>query len=591
MHASAGSPSLTRVAQTASRLRRHDERGMPVRVSNQRISDWRRGTNVPAKFSALAVVLEVLIRLAQVSEPTPGLSGLYDLSRWREVWDAALNSTPATPLATAEPEKPPIAEGIASPCPYLGAEAFTAADSAWFHGRDHAVRVLMNALRQSSEMGSPVMLSGASGVGKTSLLGAGLESAVAHGALTGTGRRNWSIARFCPVSDPLVELTEILPELADALSFPPESSEFRKALHRSAESAVARISGEGGGLVLVVDQAELLFSRNVDERNRNQAFRILSGCASIRSLLVLVCTRTESDEACREALETAGAASARHIVLDAMNPHELRDVITEPAKAAGLVLETGLPEVILGDLGVAGSVSPDSSTLALLARVLPGIWRFRHDDMLTAAGYRAAGGINAAVVSADGAAWPLLSDADRATARSLLLRLIRVDLATGQIRRSVADLADLRASRDDGEAVARVLGVLAEARLITLEAGSARIAHEALLHAWPRLKAWIDNDRAELLVRQRLEDDAADWLANDRDPALLYRGYRLEVNRSLTGRGITVSGAAQEFLDGSIRHEDGLVRTRRHITILLSSLAVLTLLIVYLLRSWPGRFG
>lgn len=130
-----------------------------------------------------------------------------------------------------------------------------------------------------------------------------------------------------------------------------------------------------------------------------------------------------------------------------MNPHELRDVITEPAKAAGLVLEAGLPAMILGDLGVTGGVSPDIGTLALLARVLPGMWRFRHEDTLTTAGYRTAGGINPAVVSADGAAWTLLSDADRATARSLLLQLIRVDLATGQIRRSVADPADLRAAR------------------------------------------------------------------------------------------------------------------------------------------------
>lgn len=75
LHASAGSPSLTRVAQAASRLFKHDERGTPVRVSNQRISDWRRGTNVPAKFSALAVVFEVLTTLARTSVTDAGLRG------------------------------------------------------------------------------------------------------------------------------------------------------------------------------------------------------------------------------------------------------------------------------------------------------------------------------------------------------------------------------------------------------------------------------------------------------------------------------------------------------------------------------------
>lgn len=50
--------------------------------------------------------------------------------------------------------------------------------------------------------------------------------------------------------------------------------------------------------------------------------------------------------------------------------------------------------MILGDLGVTGGVSPDIGTLALLARVLPRMWRFRHEDTITTAGYRAAGGIN-----------------------------------------------------------------------------------------------------------------------------------------------------------------------------------------------------
>lgn len=136
-----------------------------------------------------------------------------------------------------------------------------------------------------------------------------------------------------------------------------------------------------------------------------------------------------------------------------------------------------------------------------------------------------------------------------------------------------------------------MLGALAAARLITLDAGSVRIAHEALLHGWQRLKAWIDHDRAELVARQRLEDDAAHWLTRGRDPGLLYRGYRLEANQSLAGRGVTVSKSAQKFLDASIRREQGLLRTRRHATILLSSLAVLTLLIVHVLRVWPGQFG
>ena len=54
------------------------------------------------------------------------------------------------------------------------------------------------------------------------------------------------------------------------------------------------------------------------------------------------------------------------------------------------------------------------------------------------------------------------------------------------------------------------------------------ITHEALLHAWPRLRDWIDEDRDDHLLRQRLEEDGRAWEDSRRDSSLLYRGSRLE---------------------------------------------------------------
>ena len=49
------------------------------------------------------------------------------------------------------------------------------------------------------------------------------------------------------------------------------------------------------------------------------------------------------------------------------------------------------------------------------------------------------------------------------------------------------------------------------ARLVTLDAETVEITHEALLHAWPRLRDWIDEDRSGNLLRQRLEEDGRSW--------------------------------------------------------------------------------
>ncbi|MEU0456987.1 hypothetical protein ABZ322_29195, partial [Streptomyces sp. NPDC006129] len=90
LYKEAGNPPLKRVSEAVVRLQRVDERGRPVRVSAQRISDWRRARNVPAQFPALAAVLHVLIPEARRERPTPVSPGLYDLGQWQRLWERAV---------------------------------------------------------------------------------------------------------------------------------------------------------------------------------------------------------------------------------------------------------------------------------------------------------------------------------------------------------------------------------------------------------------------------------------------------------------------------------------------------------------------
>ncbi|MGH3720006.1 MAG: WD40 repeat domain-containing protein [Pseudonocardiaceae bacterium] len=57
------------------------------------------------------------------------------------------------------------------------------------------------------------------------------------------------------------------------------------------------------------------------------------------------------------------------------------------------------------------------------------------------------------------------------------------------------------------------------------------IAHEALPRAWPRLREWIDTNRAGLLIQQRLAEAANAWDHEGRHPAGLYQGPRLAAAR------------------------------------------------------------
>ncbi|MVU77885.1 transcriptional regulator [Nocardia sp. ET3-3] len=115
----AGNPTLHRVARAvALRMRATSARGSCQSVSIQRISDWRAGRNVPARFESLAPVLLTLVELA---DPTPRRE-LSDLGAWRRLWKAARTEADSlTPAAT----RPPCRRRSASPPrtdAYLGLE-------------------------------------------------------------------------------------------------------------------------------------------------------------------------------------------------------------------------------------------------------------------------------------------------------------------------------------------------------------------------------------------------------------------------------------------------------------------------------------
>ena len=76
------------------------------------------------------------------------------------------------------PTVPPSGDRAAPCCPYPGLRSFEADDAAWFHGRDQVVADLLVRLAEQLGTGEPVVLVGASGSGKSSVLRAGLLPAL-----------------------------------------------------------------------------------------------------------------------------------------------------------------------------------------------------------------------------------------------------------------------------------------------------------------------------------------------------------------------------------------------------------------------------
>ncbi|MFF8426910.1 AAA family ATPase [Streptomyces sp. NPDC016566] len=638
LYKEAGNPPLKSVSEAVVRLQRVDERGRPVRVSAQRISDWRRAKNVPAQFAALAAVLQILIPEARRSRPVPVSGGLYDLAQWQRLWERAL-ADPAGERPSAPPqedrqapaETPPVAGGV---CPYRGLAPYRQEDARWFFGRERSTEALVALLRATERPGGLIMLVGASGAGKSSLLNAGLVPAVESGALGDGGRPN-AVLQLVPGADPLGELTRRIPELAslaakarqaeeDAARNPAapgsDTPDFAEAVreavtvwaHRGTPPDAAVTSGTSGTSsgaaptatsadtspappsdvgpatrpVIIVDQFEETFTLCPDEPGRRTFLQFLHAACTPPAdspgpapAVVVLGIRADFYEQCLVHPELADALQHRHMVLGPLTTAELREAVTGPAKAVGLELEPGLAELIVREVSADGPRGAhDAGVLPLLSHALLATWQRRKSGRLTLAGYRAAGGIQGAVAATAERAWSGLDPAARTAARLLLLRLVRLGEDTQATRRRGTRRQLAQESADPGK-TEESLEALVRARLVTLDAETVEITHEALLHAWPRLRHWIDEDRSDHLVRQRLEEDGRAWEASNRDSSLLYRGSRLEQARGWAkSAGDTyLTRSAVQFLAAS-------VRLRRR-TVLISRGAVAALVVLAVLAA------
>jgi len=138
--------------------------------------------------------------------------------------------------------------------------------------------------------------------------------------------------------------------------------------------------------------------------------------------------------------------------------------------------------------------------------------------------------------------------------------------------------------------VERVVRALTDARLLTSrdEGGSdehsIEVAHIALIRGWPRLREWIDEDRAGLLVLRRLSDASREWDVTLRDEGFLYRGGRLaEAVEWQQRTPDALNQLERTFLEASIAAQNRERSARRSRPLLLAVTVVLGLLVLVLL--------
>lgn len=525
LFATAGGPPLKAVVSEATALGRAI--GVDKPVSVQRLSDWRAGKRVPATFDAVHPALVVLIRSAQsLHGGRPPATGLYSLKHWQRWWHAARDGG-GVPRGDAESAAPSVATAPPGVRPYRGLEPYRAEDHRLFFGRSRSLERLTAVVTGAQGHGMSVV-TGASGVGKSSLVQAGLlsELLAAHTESAAGG----TAIVLTPGPDPLRALTDGVPELAGIGSHPD-----REAVRMAVRAAAVRHGTTP--MVIVVDQIEELFTQCTDPDQADVFLRILDHAASAvapdetadAAPIVIATMRSDFYAQALTHPVLADALEQRSRVVSPMTRDELVEVITRPAQLIGLKLEAGLVDLILHDLGVLTSDDSSAAVLPLLSHLLDGMWERRRGGQLTVAGYRDTGGVRCSVAATAERTWEELDEDGRALARSILVHLVYVT-RTGtdvKVRRTVAQLLTVAGS--DRAAARQVVDRFIAARVLVADGDSVELIHDAVIEAWPRLKAWIQEDRSYSTLRQQIEEDAGHWEESGRRNSLLYQRGRLDM--------------------------------------------------------------
>ncbi|AWK12516.1 XRE family transcriptional regulator [Streptomyces spongiicola] len=473
--------------------------------------------------------------------------------RWRETAGRLGGQRPG-PGTSEEAQAPP---------PYAGLRPFREQDAQWFFGREQLVEELVGRLARQRF----VVLLGASGSGKSSLLRAGLAPAL---------RPSAAPVLLTPGPRPLEECAVRLGALAGLApgGLYRELREDPENLGRVLRQTTARSGGPGGPAVLIVDQFEEVFTLCQDGRERGCFIEALVAAAADRpgGCRVVLGVRADFYAHCVRDSALAGAMRQARVPLGPMSPDELRRAVVQPARRAGLTVEGALLATLTAQAhGRAGA-------LPLLSHALLETWHRRRGNLLTLAGLEAVGGIEGALVESAEAFYTDLDPEQRGAARRLLLRLTAPGAGTEDTTRRMT-----HGEQGDDAATVAVVERAAAARLVSLDEERMEITHEALISSWPRLREWLSADRDQRRAHHRLTEAAAVWAATGEDPDALCRGAGLQTARRLAeSADVGLSAREQAFLSASLAAEAAETRSAarrtRRLRVLLAALGLMTVL-------------
>ncbi|WP_217246910.1 trypsin-like peptidase domain-containing protein [Streptomyces sp. AC602_WCS936] len=477
-------------------------------------------------------------------------------------------------------EWPQLRRRLLADSPYRELLPFTEHDRAVFHGRGNETQRLLELLEQQQVPLLPVL--GPSGVGKSSLVGAGLLGSLDHGRyviariplglrLTAEELLAWALASAGDADTMQSDWHDRWSALARQLT-------DEQGIRTAVEQTLARHGGRAR-LVLVADQFETLLTDAPDTARRLDSMlgvltdRRTDGSRRVQAVVVV---RIDFLRQIEQLPHLRTAWDATSVVVQPMMRTQLADVITGPLEGrAGIRFADGLVERMLRD------APPGPAALPMLEYALSRLWERQERGWLTTTAYQELGGVEGALAKgAEQTLWAWADRTERQALERIFIQLVRPGEQLDAGERG-PDTRRVAARTEFSESDWALIHRLASTRLVVVTRrptgrDTAELAHQALVETWPRLRRWVEENREFRSWQEGLRRSLQTWQEQGRPKTLvLGREQVTEARRWVDERATEVPLEEAEFVEVSVQVQQRRTRRRR---LVLAGFAMVTVL-------------
>ncbi len=479
-----------------------------------------------------------------------------------------------------------LSEAGLSLTPYPGLRPFRRDEADIFFGREEQVDQLLAKLETCRFLA----VVGVSGCGKSSLVRAGMLSALEGGFLASAGPR-WHIIEMRPGGHPLANLARALlrgETLNEEWKRRPDAEAFVHAVLRRGPLGLVELMRESlqpnrSNLLLLVDQFEEIFRfhRHGDANEATAFVALLLESARQQQVPIYVVITMRSDFLgdCSIFLQLPEAINDGQFLIPRLTREQCRAAVAGPAAAFGAEVEGELVNHILNDIGS----NPDQ--LPLMQHALMRVWNRtpeangEDERTLTVAEYQAVGGLRNALSHHADELYEGLTPEDRRVAEALFRCLSERGGDGRDIRRPIPLSVAAEAAQVPPETIVRIVEVFREPTCnfltppagVPLEADTVLdISHESLIRQWRRMTQWVQTEAESAAIFRRLSETAILWEANqaalwhtpDLENALCWR-EREKPNAAWAERYGGGFADSMAFLDASVETHDRRMREEK----------------------------